>query len=92
MFKRLAILAFIATIIGCDEGARNTGSSVAIIGEEKVYVVAIKGDNPTSSYRVVVIDGCEYLYCLRTDSPSITHKGNCKNHSGHGSFQVPVRN
>ena len=39
--------------------------------------------NPEKTYKVIEIDGCEYIYisCIPwSDAMSLAHKGNCKNH------------
>jgi hypothetical protein len=39
--------------------------------------------NPEKTYKVIEIDGCEYIYisCRPwSDAMSLAHKGNCKNH------------
>lgn len=40
----------------------------------------IEGRSPRS-LQIIEYDGCEYVYLRRFSAVSITHKGNCKNHT-----------
>lgn len=61
-------IAIALILIGCE--ARN-------VDTKQTHYVVESGYRPL---KVVVIDGCEYLYGPWGNATVLTHKGNCPNH------------
>ena len=71
-----AILCFAA---GCDEHKSHPISQVAT-QSDNCYVIEGINDGFETTFRIVVIDGCEYFYEYGMHGGStLCHKGNCTN-------------
>lgn len=72
--KRLLFALVAVLLCGCDYvPAEPTYAAQAEDARGDLY--------PKVDYRIVVIDGCEYIATHQYQSEeALTHKGNCKNH------------
>jgi hypothetical protein len=68
------IVAVVFMLSGCREGKLNSDYEESKPKEE----VSVSRPDGNRKFEVVIIDGCEYLFCPWPNQAMLTHKGNCK--------------
>ena len=79
LFLILTLVASLAALLflaGCNSSDGQIGT---VSASTEYYHVNGLNAGYGSDFRVVVIDGCQYLYEHGTYSSMLTHKGNCTN-------------